>query len=115
MISSYALTIAAIFWAASETSFAVIRLRPDLLEDSPPSSTLVPSIRITTGTLIPDFLGRFDNTVCQPVTSQDAAENIYENALYGRVGQDDSNPFSTCSALAPPPTSRKLAGAAPAC
>ena len=84
--------IAATFCAASLRSAAVIRLRPDSARMRRPSSTLVPSIRTTTGTLIPVLRGGLDHPRGQDVAAQDAAEDVDQDSLDVLVAQDDAEP-----------------------
>ena len=48
------------------------------------------------------------------LASDDAAEDVDENAFDVRVLEQNRNPAATVSFVAPPPTSRKLAGSLPA-
>ena len=61
-----------------------------------------------------ELLDRGNDALRQHVAAQDAAEDVDEHRLDVLVGHQDRKAFLICSALAPPPTSRKLAGSPPA-
>ncbi len=79
-----------------------------------PCSTLVPSIRTTTGRSRPSFLMAAIRPAARRSQRRMPPKTLMNTAL--TLGSDERmrNAFSTCSGEAPPPTSRKLAGEPPA-
>src|SRR4029077_9895029 len=101
------------FSAPSFMSFAIVSPNPESLNISCPFSTFVPSMRTTTGSL------RFKSFAA--ATTPDA--NTSHRRIPPKILMNTPftlgsftkilNAFFTCSAEAPPPTSRKLAGDPP--
>src|SRR6266705_1342033 len=95
-------------------SSAFVSARPDSASICLPSSTLVPSIRTTTGSRRPSFR----MAAMTPAASR-SQRRMPPKTLMNTVftlGSDERirNAFSICSGEAPPPTSRKFAGSPPA-
>src|SRR5579862_1351240 len=103
-----------IFSAPSFMPSATVNASPDSFKISRPFSTLVPSIRTTTGSL--RFKSRAAATTPAARTSQRRMppkmlmKTPFTSGSLVRI----LKAFFTCSALAPPPTSRKFAGEPPA-
>jgi len=55
------------------------------------------------------ILGSGDDAGGKHVAAQDAAKNIDEDGFDCRIAHKNAEAFLTCSAEAPPPTSRKFA------
>ena len=72
-------------------------------------------MRTTSGTFTPTCLRRRDDALGEHVAAHDAAEDVDEDGLHVRVGQDDLEGLGDLLLVAPPPTSRKLAGSPPSC
>src|SRR5580700_1777695 len=106
-------TALTIFCAASSRSSAEVTLRLDLAMMSLPSSTLVPSSRTTSGTLRPTS----DTAATTPsaMTSQRMMPPKMLTRMPFTLGSEVMilNAAATFSLVAPPPTSRKLAGDSP--
>src|SRR3954453_13746459 len=102
------------FCAASHIPSAVMSGRPESLRICLPRSTFVPSRRTTTGTGSP--------TSREALTTPSAIRSprMMPPKILIRIAftflslRMMRNAFLTCSALAPPPTSRKFAGSPPA-
>ena len=73
----------------------------------------VPDSRTTIGTFTATLRQCLANAVRDDIATGDAAEDVDEHRLDFRVARISRNAVATCSALAPPPTSRKLAGSPP--
>ena len=69
---------------------ATVKLKPDSVRILRPSSTLVPSMRTTIGTLMLQIAGRGDHAGGQRVAAQNAAEDIDEHGLHVAVGKQDA-------------------------
>ena len=80
-----------------------------------PSSTLVPSMRTTTGTSRPRDWAAWTTPWASTSQRKMPPKILIRIPLTLGSLRMMRKPFSTFSALAPPPTSRKLAGSAPAC
>ena len=91
---------------------ATVKLKPDSVRILRPSSTLVPSMRTTIGTLM--FRSRAAATTpVASVSQRRMPPKMLISTAFTFVSESRMrNAFLTCSALAPPPTSRKLAGTA---
>src|SRR6185312_5124689 len=102
------------FSAASFMPSATVKFNPDSLRSCCPSSTLVPSMRTTTGILISSSRAAAITPLAS-VSQRRMPPKILINTAF-TLGSDNRmrNAFLTCSALAPPPTSRKFAGCPPA-
>ena len=92
---------------------AVVKLRPLSASICLPCSTLVPSMRTTIGHLHAEVLDRGDDALGDHVAAQDAAEDVDQHPFTFWSDIRMRNAFLICSALAPPPTSRKFAGSPP--
>ena len=94
-------------------SFAEMIGRPESARICLPSSTLVPSRRTTSGTCSSTCLRRVDHALGDDVALHDAAEDVDQDRLHASGSRSMIlNASVTFSAVAPPPTSRKLAGLA---
>ncbi len=69
---------------------ATVKLKPDSLRTWRPSSTFVPSMRMTIGHLDAEIAGRRDDTGGQRVAAQNAAEDIDEHGLHALVGEQNA-------------------------
>src|SRR5690348_2576350 len=102
------------FCAASFRSLAGVILRPELPSNSRPFSTLVPSRRTTTGIFKPTSL----TAAMMPsaIRSQRTMPPKMLTRMQLTLGEEriSLNAAVTRSFVAPPPTSRKLAGSPPA-
>src|SRR5215467_2953409 len=106
-------TALTIFSAASARLSAERIGRPDSLRIFLPSSTLVPSRRTTRGT--PRLISRAAATTPSAMTSQRMMPPKMFTRIPSTLGSERMilNAAETRSLVAPPPTSRKLAGAPP--
>jgi hypothetical protein len=95
-------------------SSAVTKLRPLSASNRFPSSTLVPSIRMTIGTVTcRSFTAAM--TPCARTSQRKMPPKMLMSTAFTLVSAIRIlNALRICSALAPPPTSRKLAGCPPA-
>src|SRR5690348_3039921 len=109
-----ALAAATAFCAASFRSFAGVILRPELPSNSRPFSTLVPSRRTTTGIFSPTSLTAA--MIPSAIRSQRTMPPKMLTRMQLTLSDDriSLNAAVTRSFVAPPPTSRKLAGSPPA-
>ena len=82
-------TASVIFLAASPRSSAARWSSPLSARIFLPSSTLVPSSRTTSGTLMPSSRRGRDHALGDDVAAHDAAEDVDQDALHVRVGEDD--------------------------
>src|SRR5690606_13071534 len=112
-LGAYLLTAATTFLAASVRLSAGIRLRPLWASSSLPFSTLVPSRRTTTGTLTPTSF----TAAMMPsaIMSQRTMPPKMLTRMPSTLGLEriSLKASVTRSLVAPPPTSRKLAGSPP--
>src|SRR5262245_32315137 len=107
------LTAATTFLAASSRSLAAMTLRPDSFRIFLPSSTLVPSSRTTSGTSRPTSLTAAI-TPSAMMSQRMMPPKILTRMPWTWVSEVMIlNAAVTFSRVAPPPTSRKLAGLAP--
>src|SRR2546426_925921 len=95
-------------------SSAVVRARPDQASIFLPSSTLVPSMRTTTGSRRPSFFTAAITPSASRSQRRMPPKTLMKTALTLESEERIRNAFSICSGEAPPPTSRKLAGSPPA-
>ena len=102
-----------IFCAPSAIESAATMFRPDSFSIFLPSSTFVPSSRTTSGRSSRARLRRCDHAFGNDVAAHDAAENVDEDPFHLRSDRMILNASVTFSFVAPPPTSRKLAGSPP--
>ena len=95
-------------------SAAVAKLRPDSASIFRPSSTFVPSMRTTMGSVTPSFFTAAISPSASRSQRRMPPNTLMNTAL--TLGSEDRirKALSICSGEAPPPTSRKLAGAPPA-
>src|SRR5881397_886264 len=100
--------------AASAIPSAVISGNPDLARISFPSSTFVPSSRTTTGTGSPISFEALTTPSAMRSPRMIPPKMLMRIAFTFLSLRMIRNAFLTCSALAPPPTSRKFAGSPPA-
>jgi len=106
-------------WAASLLlrgvlhAWATVKSSPESVRICRPASTLVPSMRTTTGTRI-FTRARRDDAGSQGIAAQDASKNIDQHGADVVIGKQDTEGVLDLVALAPPPTSRKFAGLPPA-
>src|SRR5512139_2264980 len=109
----FPLAAATTFCAASAMSLAEMMGRPDSARIFLPSSTLVPSRRTTSGT--PKLTSRAAATTPSAITSHFMMPPKMLTRMARRFGffSISLNASVTFSLLAPPPTSRKLAGMPP--
>src|SRR5439155_629722 len=101
------------FRAASSIPSARVKSRPDSLRMRRPSSTLVPSRRATTGTRTATFWIASTSPRARTSTRRMPPKMLIRTAF--TLGSESRilNADATCSEVAPPPTSRKLAGSPP--
>src|SRR6266550_1628691 len=99
--------------AASSKFSAAISGNPDCPRSLRPSSTLVPSRRTTSGTC--RLTSRAAATIPSAMTSQRMMPPKMLTRIASTLGSDriSLNAIMTRSRVAPPPTSRKLAGLPP--
>src|SRR5262249_2287874 len=98
------------FFAASSMPSAMVKFMPESARIFRPSSTLVPSRRATTGTWTPTWRTASTTPFASTSTRRMPPKMLISTALTLRSDTRMRNAAATCSALAPPPTSRKLAG-----
>src|SRR5436305_1241652 len=98
------------FSAASFIVSATTKFSPDCFRISLPCSTLVPSSRSTTGIPMFVFFAASTTPFANVSTRRMPPKMLMSTALTFLSLKRISNACSTCSALAPPPTSRKFAG-----
>src|ERR1700730_6397068 len=102
------------FCAPSFMPSAMVKFKPESRRICWPTSTLVPSIRTTTGTLTPRSFAAATTPVAR-TSQRRMPPKILMNTARTLVSLIRMrNAFFTCSAEAPPPTSRKFAGEPPA-
>ena len=106
-------TASTIFCAASSRSSAGMTLRPDVGDDRLAELDVGAFEAHDQRHFEADFLDRGDHAFGDHVAFHDAAEDIDQNAFDLRVGGDDLEGGRDLFLVAPPPTSRKLAGSAP--
>src|ERR1700722_1533864 len=102
------------FSAASRIPSATVKLKPDVLKISCPFSTLVPSIRTTTGAVTFNSRAAFTTPVASTSQRRMPPKILMSTAFTPASESKIRNAFLICSAFAPPPTSRKFAGLPPA-
>src|SRR5579859_3426320 len=102
------------FWAPSLMPSAMVKLRPESRRIFWPSSTLVPSMRTTTGTLSCKSFAAATTPVARTSQRRMPPKMLMKTARTLGSVMRIRKAFFTCSAEAPPPTSRKLAGEPPA-
>src|SRR5262249_15129911 len=102
------------FFAASSIASAVVKFMPLSCSRRLPSSTLVPSMRMTIGTGTPSsFTAAI--TPCASTSQRRMPPKMLISTAFTFLSDIRIlNALRICSALAPPPTSRKLAGSPPA-
>src|SRR6201986_3487973 len=102
-----------IFWAASARFSAEVIFKPDSFRIFLPSSTLVPSSRTTSGTC--RLTSRAAGTTPSAITSRRMMPPKMLTKMPSTLGSRRMilKAAVTRSLVAPPPTSRKLAGAIP--
>ncbi len=93
---------------------ATVKLNPDSIRILRPSSTLVPSMRTTIGTLIASSCAAATTPVARVSQRRMPPKILISTAFTALSESRMRNAFLICSALAPPPTSRKFAGLPPA-
>src|ERR1700751_2519068 len=101
------------FCAPSFMPLAIVKLKPELRKISWPFSTLVPSMRTTTGTLNLSSFAAF-TTPLASTSQRRIPPKIFTKTAFtlGSLSRM-RKAFFTCSSEAPPPTSRKFAGLPP--
>ena len=87
---SASLASATTFSAASPIESAVVKFRPLSRSIRLPSSTLVPSMRITIGTRHAELRDGGNDALRQHVAAQDAAEDVDQHGLDVLVGHQDA-------------------------
>src|SRR5437660_302570 len=102
------------FWAPSFMPSAIVKFKPLSRRIFCPASTLVPSIRITTGTCKCNSFAAETTPVARTSQRRMPPKILMKTALTSGSLMRMRKAFLTCSAEAPPPTSRKLAGEPPA-
>src|SRR5579859_1163552 len=102
------------FCAPSFMPSAMVKLRPLSRRIFWPSSTLVPSIRTTTGALTCKSFAAATTPVARTSQRRMPPKILIKTAFTAGSPIRMRKAFFTCSAEAPPPTSRKLAGEPPA-
>jgi hypothetical protein len=100
--------------AASPISSAVMKLSPDWRSISLPLSSLFPFIRITTGICTFKSLTAAITPSARTSQRRMPPKMLMRTAFTSGSASRMRNAFRICSALAPPPTSRKFAGLPPA-
>src|SRR6185312_13475930 len=108
------LAAATTFCAASCMVSPTIKFKPDSLRILRPSSTFVPSSRSTTGTFTFVFLAAPTTPCARVSTRRMPPKMLMKTACTFLSDSRISKACSICCSLAPPPTSRKLAGIPPA-
>src|ERR1017187_133866 len=110
---SYAATSLTIFWAASAMESPLTIVRPLFASVALPATPLFPSRRTTSGSRSPT--SRAASTIPLAITSQ----SMMPPKMLTRIPFTFGSPrmilkaATTCSLVAPPPTSRKFAGFPP--
>src|SRR5256885_4190484 len=102
------------FCAPSFMPSAMVRFKPLSRRICWPTSTLVPSIRTTTGTFNCKSLAAATTPVARTSQRKMPPKILMNTALTSGSLMRMRKAFFTCSAEAPPPTSRKFAGEPPA-
>src|SRR5580693_6113157 len=102
------------FVAPSFMPSAMVKLSPESRRIFWPISTLVPSMRTTTGTLTWRSFAAATTPVARTSQRRMPPKMLMKTALTLESPMRMRNAFLTCSADAPPPTSRKFAGEPPA-
>src|SRR5579864_315945 len=102
------------FSAASRMSRPTAKSNPDSSRIFRPSSTLVPSMRTTIGTWILRSRAAATTPLASVSQRRIPPKMLISTALTFLSESRIWKAFLTCSALAPPPTSRKFAGLPPA-
>src|SRR5262245_46975131 len=102
------------FSAASRMPSATVKLNPDSARILRPCSTFVPSMRTTRGTWILRSRAAATTPVASVSQRRMPPKILISTAFTLASESRIRNAFLTCSALAPPPTSRKFAGLPPA-
>src|SRR6266568_2328523 len=102
------------FWAPSFMSLAMVKFSALSRRICWPSSTLVPSMRTTTGTLSCRSLAAATTPVARTSQRKMPPKILMKTAFTAGSFIRMRKAFLTCSAEAPPPTSRKFAGEPPA-
>ena len=100
--------------AASPIESAVVKFRPLSFSICLPSSTFVPSMRMTIGTRTPRSVTAAMTPCASTSQRRMPPKMLISTALTLVSDIRMRNAFLICSALAPPPTSRKFAGSPPA-
>src|SRR5579864_2189656 len=102
------------FSAASFMPSATVELTPDPFKVSCAFSTLVPSMRTTIGTFTLNSRAALTTPVASTSQRKMPPKMLIKTAFTPWSERRILNAFLICSALAPPPTSRKFAGLPPA-
>src|SRR5438132_4482975 len=102
------------FWAPSFMPSAMVKFKPLSRRIFWPASTLVPSMRMTTGTCRCNSLAAETTPVARTSQRKMPPKILTNTALTSGSLIRMRKAFFTCSAEAPPPTSRKFAGEPPA-
>src|ERR1700676_4228370 len=102
------------FSAASFIPSATVKLNPEDFKISCPFSTLVPSMRTTIGTFTLNSRAAFTTPVARTSQRRMPPKMLMSTAFTPWSERRMRKAFLICSALAPPPTSRKFAGLPPA-
>src|SRR5258708_409223 len=102
------------FWAPSFMPSAMVKFKPLSRRICWPTSTLVPSMRMTTGTFSFRSLAAATTPVARTSHRKMPPKILMKTALTSGSLMRMRKAFLTCSEEAPPPTSRKFAGEPPA-
>src|SRR5438552_13852544 len=102
------------FWAPSFMPSAIVKFKPLSRRIFCPASTLVPAMRMTTGTCKCNSLAAETTPVARTSQRRMPPKILMNTALTSGSLIRMRKAFFTCSAEAPPPTSRKFAGEPPA-
>ena len=92
---------------------AIVKFNPDSRRIFWPSSTLVPSMRTTTGTFTCSSFAAATTPVARTSQRKIPPKMLMKTAFTLASLMRIRKAFFTCSAEAPPPTSRKFAGEPP--
>src|SRR5215471_3425283 len=102
------------FSAASRMPSATVKFKPDSVKICRPCSTFVPSIRTTTGAFTDSSRAAFTTPTASVSQRRMPPKILTSTACTEGSERRIRNALRICSSLAPPPTSRKLAGLPPA-
>src|SRR6185437_11701084 len=102
------------FSAASLMPSAMVKLKPESRRICLPCSTLVPSMRMTIGTLMPRSRAAATTPVASVSQRRMPPKILMRTAFTLASESRMRNAFLICSGCAPPPTSRKFAALPPA-